>query len=76
MRGVGLLKATELLDYMMNPIKFFGQVKQEATKVTWSGKQETISVTMVVLVMVSIAAVFFTFIDWVIYSAIGKILGY
>jgi preprotein translocase subunit SecE len=61
---------------MMNPIKFFSQVKQEGAKVTWPGRQETISVTIVVLVMVSIAAVFFMAVDWVIYSVVGRILGY
>jgi preprotein translocase subunit SecE len=70
------LKATELLDCMMNPIKFFSQVKQEAGKVTWPGRQETVSVTMVVLIMIFIAAIFFTAADWLIYTIISKILGY
>jgi preprotein translocase subunit SecE len=70
------LKVTELLGFMMNPFKFFGQVRQEAAKVTWPARQETISVTIVVLIMVGIAAVFFMVVDWAIYSAIGKILGY
>jgi preprotein translocase subunit SecE len=61
---------------MLNPLKFFNQVKQEATKVTWSTRSETLSVTAVVLIMVAIAAVFFTVIDWVLYSVISAILGY
>jgi len=61
---------------MLNPLKFFTQVKQEAGKVTWPSRQETVSVTIVVLVMVGIAAVFFTVVDWAIYSAISKFLGY
>jgi preprotein translocase subunit SecE len=74
--GLVFLKVTETLVFMMNPLKFFSQVKQESGKVTWPSKQETISVTMVVLVMVGIAAVFFTVVDWAIYSVIGRILGY
>jgi len=61
---------------MMNPVKFFTQVKQEGDKVTWPSKNETLSVTMVVIVMIFIAAIFFTFVDWALYSIIGKILGY
>ena len=61
---------------MLNPIKFSNQVKQEAGKVTWPSRQETLSVTMVVLIMVGIAALFFTVVDWALYTAISKILGF
>ncbi len=60
----------------IDPLKFFNQVKTEGSKVTWPSRNETISVTIVVLVMVGIAALFFMAIDWAIYNALGKILGY
>jgi preprotein translocase subunit SecE len=61
---------------MMNPLKFLNQVKQETGKVTWPTKNETLSVTAVVLVMVALAMAFFMLADWIIYSVIGGILGY
>jgi preprotein translocase subunit SecE len=61
---------------MINPFKLFNQVKLEASKVTWPSRNETVSVTLVVLVMIAIAAVFFVIVDWAIYSVIGKLLGY
>jgi preprotein translocase subunit SecE len=61
---------------VLNPFKFFNQVKAEASKVTWASRSETVSVTIVVLIMVAIAAVFFVVVDWAIYSVIGRILGY
>ncbi len=61
---------------MPNPVKFASQVKAEASKVTWPGRSETVSVTLVVLVLVAIASVFFIVVDWAIYSVVSKLLGY
>ena len=43
----------------VGPFTFFGQVRSEARKVTWTSRQETIYATIMVLVMVVVAAVFF-----------------
>jgi preprotein translocase subunit SecE len=41
-------------------------VRQEVAKVTWPTRKETGITTMMVFVMVFVAAVFFTAVDWVI----------
>jgi len=57
-----------------NPVKFFEEVKQEGGKVTWPTKNETISVTLVTLILVALSAVFFLFADWVIFNTIQFIM--
>jgi len=61
---------------MMSPLKFFSQVKLEGTKITWPTRSETISVTIVVMVLVAFASLFFTVADWLIYTGISTLLGY
>ena len=44
---------------MRNPIKFIQEVKQEAFKVTWPTKKETLQGTLMVAAMAIIASLFF-----------------
>lgn len=46
-----------------NPFQFFQQVRQEARKVTWTTRQETIVSTIMVLIMAVLAALFFFVVD-------------
>jgi len=48
---------------MMNPLKFFQEVKQEAFKVTWPTGKETVQGTIMVAIMAIIASLFFLLID-------------
>jgi preprotein translocase subunit SecE len=57
-----------------NPFQFFQQVRQEARKVTWTSRQETIISTIMVLVMAGIASLFFFAVDTGISAAITAIL--
>ena len=50
----------------MNPIKFLKEVRQEVGKVTWPSRQETLISTVMVLVMVAAASVFFLASDQII----------
>jgi len=59
----------------VTPAKFIEQVKQEASKVTWPTRKETVTSTVMVLIMVFIAAGFFLFVDWAISLAMEFILG-
>lgn len=43
----------------ISPIQFFRQVKQEVKKVTWPTKKEVIQTSLMVIVIVAIAATFF-----------------
>ena len=60
----------------MTVTNFFKQVRQEAFKVTWATRKDTIVSTAVVLVMVLIASVFFMIVDWAIFSGVQAILGF
>jgi preprotein translocase subunit SecE len=46
-----------------NPAEFFQQVRQEGRKVTWATRQEVTVSAIMVLILVSIAAIFFFLVD-------------
>jgi preprotein translocase subunit SecE len=46
-----------------NPFRFFGEVRQEGRKVTWTTWRETAITTVMVFIMVAFAAVFFFVVD-------------
>ena len=48
---------------MANPFEFIQEVRAEAAKVTWPSRRETVITTIMVLVMVLIASLFFVSVD-------------
>ena len=48
---------------MINPFRFIQSVKQEAFKVSWPGKKETLTGAAMVVLLAIIAAVFFLLLD-------------
>ena len=58
------------------PSEFIKQVKQEALKVTWSTRKEVVVSSVMVLIMVLIASMFFLVVDWAILSVVQAILGF
>jgi preprotein translocase subunit SecE len=50
----------------LNPLKFLQEVRQEVGKVTWPTRNETLVSTVMVLVMVVIASIFFLAADQII----------
>ncbi|MHB1102127.1 MAG: preprotein translocase subunit SecE [Devosia sp.] len=50
----------------MNPLKFLQEVRQETSKVTWPSRNETLISTVMVLVMVALASIFFLAADQII----------
>lgn len=50
---------------MMNPIRFLREVRQETRKVTPPTRGEVITTTIMVFILVALAAVFFFAADWV-----------
>ena len=48
---------------MKNPLKFIQEVKQEAFKVTWPTKKETLQGTLMVAAMAINASLFFLLVD-------------
>ena len=51
---------------MKNPLKFIQAVKQEAFKVTWPTRRETIQGSLMVVAMAIIASIFFLLLDQVL----------
>ena len=51
---------------MKNPLKFIQEVKQEAFKVSWPTRKETLQGTMMVVAMAIIASLFFLLLDQVL----------
>ena len=48
---------------MKNPFKFFQEVKQEAFRITWPSKKETMMGALMVFGLSSVAAIFFLILD-------------
>lgn len=57
-----------------NPITFFQQVRTEVSKVTWPGRNEVVISTIMVLVLVIFASLFFLAADQVISWLVSLIL--
>ncbi len=59
----------------LNPVKFLQEVRQEVGKVTWPSRNETLISTLMVLVMVALASIFFLaadqLISWLIQLALS-----
>ena len=50
----------------VSPVLFFRQVKQEVKKVTWPTRKEVVQTSIMVLILVAIAAAFFFCVDQVL----------
>ena len=58
----------------VNPLKFLQEVRQETSKVTWPTRQETLVSTIMVLVMMLVASLFFLAADQLISWAVKLVL--
>lgn len=58
----------------LNPVKFLQEVRQEVGKVTWPSRNETMISTVMVLVMVALASIFFLLADQIIAWGIQAVL--
>ena len=59
-----------------NPFEFLQQVREEGAKVTWPSRRETMISTVMVFIMVAIAAVFFLAVDAVLHRGVQWVLGH
>ena len=48
----------------VNPGEFLRQVRAETGKVVWPTRKETVTTTIMVLIMTTILGIFFFMIDW------------
>ena len=60
----------------VGPVKYVGQVRQEARKVVWPTWRETLTTTILVMIMVVLMGIFFFIVDWALASIIKIILGF
>ena len=51
---------------MRNPLRFLQEVKQEAFKITWPTKKDTVTGSIMVFALASIAAIFFLILDQIL----------
>jgi len=58
----------------VNPFQFLQEVRQEAAKVTWPTWKEVWITTVMVLIMVTMAAIFFLIIDQILGGVVNMVL--
>ena len=59
---------------MKNPLKFFQEVKQEAFRITWPTKKDTMMGAVMVFALASIAAIFFLILDQILRFFLNLVL--
>ncbi|MBO6674207.1 MAG: preprotein translocase subunit SecE [Rhizobiales bacterium] len=57
-----------------NPFTFMQEVRQEVSKVVWPTRRETTVTTIMVFIMVFLAAIFFLAADQVLSFIVGQLL--
>ena len=59
-----------------NPFEFMQEVREETNKVTWPTRRETTISTIMVMIMVAVASVFFLGVDSIIHWGVNTVLGF
>ncbi len=59
---------------MINPLKFIQDVKQEAFRITWPTKKDTVMGALMVFGLSTIAALFFLLLDQILRFLLNLIL--
>jgi preprotein translocase subunit SecE len=59
---------------MKNPLRFIQEVKQEAFKITWPTKKDTMTGAVMVFGLATLAAVFFLILDQILRFFLNIIL--
>ena len=57
-----------------NPVEFAQQVREEARKIAWPSRKEVMISTVMVMIMVTMASIFFLLVDFVLKQGIDKLL--
>lgn len=58
-----------------NPLQFISQVRAEVAKVIWPTRREVILTTIMVFIMATLAAIFFSLVDLGIRTGLTAIVG-
>jgi preprotein translocase subunit SecE len=57
-----------------SPAEFIQEVRDEAKKITWPSRKEVMISTVMVMIMVTAASMFFLLVDFVLKQGIDKLL--
>jgi len=57
-----------------SPVEFVQQVREEARKISWPSRKEVMISTIMVMIMVAMASVFFFVVDSILKWGIDKLL--
>ena len=60
--------------FMRNPLRFLQEVKQEAFKITWPTKKDTVTGSLMVFGLATLAAVFFLLLDQILRFLLNIVL--
>jgi len=59
----------------VGPVKYVGQVRQEARRVVWPGWPEVWKTTVLVMILFILMGIFFFIVDWALANIVQFILG-
>ncbi len=57
-----------------SPVEFAQQVREEARKIAWPSRKEVMISTVMVMIMVTMASIFFLVVDFILKQGIDKLL--
>ena len=57
-----------------SPVEFVQQVREEARKISWPSRKEVMISTVMVMIMVTMASIFFLVVDFILKQGIDKLL--
>lgn len=60
---------------MTNPAQFIQQVRAEVSKVVWPTRREVLLTTVMVFIMASLTALFFSLVDLLIRTGLNGVFG-
>ena len=57
-----------------SPVEFVQEVREEARKISWPSRKEVMISTVMVMIMVTMASIFFLVVDFILKQGIDKLL--
>lgn len=60
----------------LNPIQFIQETRSEVSKVVWPTRREVILTTIMVFIMATITAIFFSLVDLAIRTGLNGVFGF
>ena len=72
--GGSIPSAPAMREFMRNPLRFLQEVKQEAFKITWPTKKDTVTGSLMVFGLATLAAVFFLLLDQILRFLLNLVL--